>query len=155
MKKLLLFALLLPVFCKAQDTLYEGTIINLKLLNKLSSKTAKAGQIIEFELADNIIRGNKIIVFAGAKATGTITEASRSRSFGKEASLTFTIDYLNLPSGKVVKLRNTVSQDNNSTGGSVAKAVFVPEAYLFAGKQIKYDKGAIFKAYISNDTVVN
>lgn len=145
MKKIILFGVFfLPVLTFAQDTLNEGTIINVKLLDKLNSRKLHAGEILDLQLAENITKQNKILVFAGAKVTATVTEAQRAKDFGKTAQLNVTVDYLYLPNGKAIKLRGSIQGNGRNSID-----------WIDRGPNIKFKEGTVFKVYIDKDTIIN
>ena len=133
--------------------LQEGTILQAALLEDLSGKTANVGQNIQFELHEDLLVNEVVVVEKGAKISGTVTEAARSRSLGRKGNLAFSIDYLYLPSGEVVKLRTQVEKNTKGRGGAVAAgAVLVtPFALFVKGKNAKFEAGEVFTAYIDED----
>ncbi len=160
MKKLLsTTVLLMPLFLFAQtdstsSTLQEGTIVKAALTKDISGKEVSVGQLIDFELAEDIILNDKVVINKGAKITGSVTEAQRSKALGKKGKLAFSIDYLYLANGKVIKLRSQVEKNLNGSGAAVAAGAILlsPIALLFNGKNAKYDKGEVFTAYIDKET---
>jgi hypothetical protein len=137
----------------AKTILYEGTILTLQLLQEISSKTANVGDVLEFETTEPVIVGDKVLVQKGAKVSGKITEAERRKGMGKAGILNFTIDYLNLPSGKIIKLSGEQKgKGKNKTGAAVAEAVLLTPLFLLKkGKNITFEKGQIFKAFVEKD----
>lgn len=148
--------LLLSQTDTAKITLTEGTIIKAAILKDISGKEVSVGQTIDFELSDNIIINNKVAVEKGAKIIGTVTEAQRSKALGKKGKLAFSIDYLYLPNGTVIKLRSQIEKNIKGSGGAVAAGAILvsPLALLFNGKNAKYEKGEIFTAYVDKDVVL-
>ncbi|MFC4232529.1 hypothetical protein ACFOW1_11540 [Parasediminibacterium paludis] len=134
-------------------TLSEGYQIKAALLQDISGKTLSNGQSINFELSDPIIINDRIVVDKGTKITGTVTEAEGAKAFGKKGKLSFTIDYLYLSNGKVVKLRSSIKKNINGSGTAVAAGAILvsPVALLFNGKQAKFKAGEVFAAYIDKD----
>jgi hypothetical protein len=141
----------------AQDstkhTISEGYQIKAALLQDISGKTLSTGQSINFELAEPIIINDKIVVAKGAKITGTVTEAEKAKALGKKGKLSFSIDYLYLSNGQVIKLRSSVKKNINGSGAAVAAGAILlsPVALLFNGKQAKYSEGEVFTAYVDKD----
>jgi hypothetical protein len=153
------FFLFIPVILPAQTdsnnvTLQEGTIIKAALTNDISGKEVSVGQKIDFELSENILINDKVVIPKGAKITGSVTEAQRSKALGKKGKLAFSIDYLYLADGKVIKLRSQVEKNLNGSGAAVAGGAILlsPVALLFHGKNAKYAKGEVFTAYIDKET---
>lgn len=159
MKKLFIATvLLMPVILFAQTdstsvTLQEGTIIKAALTKDISGKEVNVGQTIDFELVDNVILNDKIVIPKGAKITGSVTDAQRSKALGKKGKLAFSIDYLYLTNGKVIKLRSQVEKNLKGSGAAVAAGAILlsPVALLFNGKNAKYVKGEVFTAYIDKE----
>ncbi|PKP08985.1 MAG: hypothetical protein CVU08_14705 [Bacteroidetes bacterium HGW-Bacteroidetes-3] len=162
MKNLAITLLLIyPVFLIAQTenkevVLPEGTIVKAVLMQDLNGKKDNVGQTINFELSDNIIFGGRVVVSKGAKITGTITEAQRSKALGKKGKMSFSMDYLYLANGKVVKLRNNVEKNLRGSGGVVAATAILvaPLALFIKGKNAKYETGEVFDAYVDKDTEI-
>jgi hypothetical protein len=127
--------------------------MTIQLLQEISSKTANVGDVLEFETIEPVIVGDRVLVQKGAKVTGKITEAERRKGMGKAGVLNFTIDYLNLPSGKIIKLTGEQKgQGKNKTGAAVAEAVLLTPLFLLKkGKNITFEKGQIFKAFVEKD----
>lgn len=158
MKKLFVAILFIPVLLIAQtdstsNILQEGTIIKAALTQNISGKEVSVGQIVDFELSENIILNDKVVIPKGAKITGSVTEAQRSKALGKKGKLAFSIDYLYLKNGKVIKLRSQVEKNLKGSGAAVAAGAILlsPVALLFNGKNAKYEKGEVFTAYIDKD----
>lgn len=131
----------------------EGTIVTVSLLQELSSKTNMAGEIIEFETSEPVIVGDRVLVPKGAHVTGKITESEKAKGMGKAGVLNFTIDYLTLPSGKIVKLTSEIkTKGDNKTGTAVAEAVLLTPLFLLKkGKNKKFEKGQQFKVFVAQD----
>lgn len=162
MKKLFIASLLFaPVILMAQNdgsnvTLQEGTIIKAALTKDISGKEANVGEIVEFELSEDVMINNKVAIEKGARITGLVTEAQRSKALGKKGKLAFSIDYLYLPNGKVIKLRSQVEKNLKGSGAAVAAGAILlsPVALLFNGKNAKYEKGEVFTAYVDKEAML-
>ena len=159
MKKIFIATLfLMPLILFAQTDsssiiLQEGTPIKAALMKDISGKEVSVGQSIDFELSDNIIINDRVVIPKGAKIIGTVTEAQASKALGKKGKLAFSIDYLYLTDGKVIKLRSQVEKNLQGSGAAVvAGAVLLsPLALLFNGKNAKYHKGEVFSAYFDTE----
>ena len=159
MKNLLITILsLVPAIMFAQtDTtsviLQEGTMIKAALTQDISGKEVSVGEAVNFELSEDVTLNEKVIVLKGAKITGSVTEAQRSKALGKKGKLSFSIDYLYLANGKIVKLRGQSEKNLNGNGAAVAAGAILlsPVALLFHGKNAKYEKGEVFTAYIDKE----
>lgn len=159
--KILLMALLLniPAFLLAQSdstttpVLQEGTIVKAALLNDLNGKDVSVGQTIDFALNEDIVISGKVAIPKGLKITGSVTEAERSKALGKKGKLAFSIDYLYLANGSIIKLRNQIEKNLKGSGTAVVAGavLLLPVALLFKGKNAKYQKGEVFDAYVDKE----
>ncbi|MFV5702226.1 hypothetical protein ACM55F_10170 [Flavobacterium sp. XS2P12] len=140
----------------ASVTLNEGSIIKVALNDDISGKEVSVGQKINFSLSEDIIQGNYIVLRKGLKVVGTVTEAAKSKGLGKKGKLSFSIDYLYLENGKVVKLRSDITKKLNGSGALVATTavLLTPLALFVKGKNAKYEKGEVFEAYVDENTTI-
>jgi hypothetical protein len=137
-------------------TLNEGSILKVALNDDISGKEVSVGQKINFSLSEDIIQGNTIVLRKGLKVVGTVTEAAKSKGLGKKGKLSFSIDYLYLENGKVVKLRSDITKKLNGSGALVATTavLLTPLALFVKGKNAKYEKGEVFEAYVDENTTI-
>ena len=158
--KNLLFAILFLVTgtISAQQTaiIPEGTLIEAELTKDINGRDLNVGDIIEFKLFESIYVNDKKVIPFGQKIIGTVTEAKGSRMLGKKGKLEFTIDYMYLDDGTVIKLSG--AQKSNLQGSGVAVAatsvVLTPFALLINGRNAKYEKGKLFKCFIAQNLEV-
>lgn len=136
--------------------LNEGTVIKVALNDDISGKEVTVGQKINFSLSEDIIQGNYIVLKRGLKVLGTVTDAAKSKGLGKKGKLAFSIDYLYLENGKVVKLRSDITKKLNGSGALVATTAILlsPLALFVHGKNAKYEKGEVFEAYVDENTTL-
>lgn len=85
------------------------------------------------------------------KKRGEFRQAKRLRKQNtSKGELAFSIEYLYLPNGNVIKLRNQVEKNLNGSGVGVAAGAILltPLALFVRGKNAKYVTGDIFTAYV-------
>src|SRR5713101_1739533 len=63
-------------------TLRNGTPIRLKLGKTISSAAAHAGEVVELQVADEVIVDGLSVISQGAAATGLVTEAEPKKRLG-------------------------------------------------------------------------
>lgn len=143
--------------------LEEGTEIRLRLMESITSATAKAGQTINFEVLDNVIVNDVIVVAEGASAWGTIVEAHGKKSLGRGGKLNFRLDYVKAVDGSRVPLRATSNNKGGgkkgATGAVIAASVLflpvaAPLAFLVKGKNVEVPKGQHITAFVDGDRMV-
>jgi len=144
--------------------LEEGTQVRLKLMEPLTSATAKAGQVVSFEVLDEIKVGEALVIADGATAWGTIVEAEGKKFMGRAGKLALQIDYVKAVDGTKIPLRssNTTSQGKGkgvATGVAIgATALFfwpaAPFFLLMKGKQAEIPKGFHVAAFVDGDRLI-
>ena len=89
----------------------------------------------------------------GLEAYGKVTEAQKRKELGKSGKLSFSIDYLKLDDGRIIKLTaQQKSNGNDKTGTAVAEAAVLSPLFLLKkGKDVKYKIGDKFVAYLAED----
>lgn len=140
--------------------LLDGTPIKLRTTRTLSSGDAKTGDMVDFEVLEDVKLDDLLIVPRGGLAIGTITRAKPKGRFGKGGKLDITIDSVRLISGEKVALRAVKETKGGShtgamTGAMVATGLlFFPVAPLFLflkGNNITIPKGTEITAYVNGD----
>jgi hypothetical protein len=132
--------------------LADGTPIKLKFKQTVSSKTAEKNDPIEFEVAQDVIVGNAVVVAKGASAKGVVTDVRRSGMLGRKGKLEIAIKEVTLVSGERVALRGSKEGGGGTAGGLIAVAAIVnPLALLFKGKNMTYEAGSEVGAFVDGD----
>ena len=141
--------------------LEDGTPVKLRTARTISSSDAHTGDTLDFEVLEDVMAGDQIVIPKGGIAWGTVTEAQPKRRMGRGGKLDVNIDSVRLSDGERVALRAVKNVKGGShtgamTGAMVATGiVFFPAAPLFLfmhGKDITIPKGTEITAYINGDT---
>ena len=83
----------------------KGTVIPVELMNRLSTKTIKEGDIVWARTVFPISVNNKIAIPVGTDVQGVIKEVERPGKVNGKASLTLSFQLMTLPGGiKLPKL---------------------------------------------------
>ena len=149
---------------KSDLVLVEDTPVRLRLMQTLSSGTAKLNEKVDFEVIEDVKVNNIVVIPQGGTAIATVTEAQPKRRFGRSGKLNVNIDYVRLPNGDKAPLRAVKGGSGGSrtavmTTAVVATAiVFFPAAPLFffmKGKNIIIPKGTEISAYVAADKPIS
>jgi PEGA domain len=141
--------------------LEDGTPVKLRTARTISSADAHTGDTLDFEVLEDVMAKNTIVIPKGSIAWGTVTEAQPKRRMARGGKLDVNIDSVRLVDGEKAPLRAVKDAKGGGhtgamTGAMVATAVvFFPAAPLFLfmhGKDITIPKGTEITAYISGDT---
>lgn len=137
---------------QAELLLPEGTDVPLQFDEDISSKTAAEGDEVEFVLAEDVKVGDVVVIKAGAKAEGEVTNAQKAGMMGKAGQLNVRLNYLKV-GGVKVRIRGTKGKEGESgtTGAIVLTVLFGPIGLIKHGKDIDIKRGTALKAYVSDD----
>jgi hypothetical protein len=141
--------------------LEDGTPVKLRTARTISSADAHTGDTLDFEVLEEVMAGEHIVVPKGGIAWGTVTDAQPKRRMGRGGKLDVNIDSVRLVDGEKIALRAVKDVKGGGhtgamTGAMVATGiVFFPAAPLFLfmhGKDITIPKGTEITAYVNGDT---
>ena len=120
------------------------TAVHLKLGRALSSETAKVGEEVNFEVAEDFIVNGYIVAKKGAAAAGTVTEAEPRGRMGKAGKLNVSVSSAQMADGGKLPLRSFGINTSNGekSGMSLPK---------FHGKEIVFAAGAEMTAYVDGN----
>jgi hypothetical protein len=135
--------------------LRDGTDVQLKFAQDLSSKTAAEGDPVSLVLDQDLKLGDVVVVKAGAKAVGTITHSKKAGMMGKAGELNMRLEYL-LAGDNRVKLRGSKGKEGQGKeGATVALTVlFGPIGLIKHGKNVEIKSGTQLLAYLDENYVI-
>lgn len=132
--------------------LADGTSVKVKFKQTISSKTAKANDPVDFEVSEDVLVGNSVVIAKGALAKGMVTIAKRSGMLGRKGKLDIVLKEATLVSGERVSLRADQKGGGGTAGGIIALAALInPLALLFKGKNITYEAGTEVQAFVDGN----
>ncbi len=154
----LVVALMPSALLQAQTAplkLKEGDDVKLKFAQELSSKTASEGDTVNFVVAEDVKVGDVVVIKAGTKAVGTVTNAKKAGMMGKGGELNVRLDHLKAGDVKV-RLRGSKGKEGESKAGqSIALTVlFGPIGLIKHGKDIVVSEGTPLAAYVDDDVML-
>ncbi|MCU0549580.1 MAG: hypothetical protein MUC48_09560 [Leptolyngbya sp. Prado105] len=139
-----------------QFGLEDGTSIKLKFKQTISSKTAKEGDPVEFEVAEDVSVGNTLVIAKGASARGKVTKVRAAGMLGRKGKLEIEIKEVTLLTGERITLRGNQTGGGGHAGGIIAiAAVINPLALLFKGKHAVYEAGTEVAAFVDGNFALN
>lgn len=140
--------------------LEDGTPVKLKLLRDLSSATDGKGDKVDFEITEDVLVQDKVVIPKGGIAWGTIVAAEHKRRLGRAGKLDVRIDEVRLADGEKIPLSamrdaHGKGRQGQMTGALIASGIlFFPAAPLFLfihGKDVTIPKGTEVTAYVNGD----
>lgn len=132
--------------------LREGTDVNLKFAQDLTSKTASEGDSVTLTLVDDLKVGDIVVAKAGSKAVGEVTKAKKAGMMGQAGDLSLRLDYLKTGDSKI-HLRGNKGKEGESgvTGAVVLTVLFGPLGLIKHGHNVDIKTGQSLHAFVGDD----
>jgi hypothetical protein len=153
-----------PISATNAPLLEDGTPVKLRIGRTVSSADAHVGEMVDFEVLEEVRLGSLLMIPKGGMAWATITEAQSKRRMARGGKLDMNIDSVRLVDGEKVALRAVKEVKGGGHTGAMTGAivgtaiVFFPAAPLFLfmhGKDISIPKGTEITAYINGNFPVD
>ena len=144
--------------------LEDGTPVKLVLDQTVSSETSHTGDLVSFEVVEDVSVSGVLVIPRGSIAWATVTAAEHKRRMGRGGKLDMNLDKVRLADGEKVLLRSVQGgKGGGHTGGMVTGIVVTslvlwPAAPLFLlmhGKDITIPKGTAITAFTQGDAVLD
>ena len=127
-------------------TLLNDTPMHVKLTKAISSATAHTGDVVEFEVLEDVLVEGVPVLTKGSMASGVIAQAEPKKRFGRGGRLAFSITSVRLADGEKATVR-CYQEVSGSSNTSSADAV-VPFA---SGKDATVPQDTKFTALVDGD----
>ena len=100
----------------AASEIPQGSHALLRMVNSVSTRTAREGDYVYMRTASPIAANGQIVVPEGSYVTGVVSHTLRSGRVKGKAELAIRIETLTLPGGKVIKLSPHLSSVDSGGG---------------------------------------
>jgi hypothetical protein len=104
-------------------TLLKDTPVRIKLTRTISSRTARVGDAVEFDVLEDVIVEGVPVLTKGARVTGTIDQAEPKKRFGHNGAIAVSITSLRLADGEEAPLRAYEQASVDSSALSTKDAI--------------------------------
>ena len=143
-----------------------GTRVGLQFLDTVASDKIQPGAKVRFRIAADVVQSRRVVIRAGAAATGTVTKVQRPGAFGQDASLVIGLVAVNGVDGRPIKLNDVVVSKATlskgragAAGASVAGMIVLGPiglltAALVRGNNVEVPAGAVVTETIRNGVYV-
>lgn len=142
----------------ANAVLRIGTEVPMKLAEELTTqgKKLKINQRFHLETAEDVLAQGVVVIPAGSRAVGEITEVRNKGMWGKSGHFTARVLYVSV-NGRPIRL--TGSFDDKGTAGgigavAVSAVVFLPAGFFMTGTSARLPIGTPVKAFTDEDVPV-
>jgi hypothetical protein len=148
----------------AKFILEADTPVKLVLGETISSADERVGNLVNFEVVEDVMVNNVVVIPRGSNAWATVTVAEPKKRMGRGGKLDINIDKVRLADGEKVLLRAVKGGKGGGhqgamVGAMVATSLVVwPAAPFFLfmhGKDISIPKGTQITAFIEGDAVLD
>lgn len=130
-----------------------NTVVELKTLDEVSSKTSKPKDFFRLRVAEDVRVDGRVLIPAGTEAIGQVVHAAKSGAGGKAGELILAARAIKLPQGDV-KLRSGFgAAGQQRTGAALATSIAVGVFGLFVhGKDLLLPAGTPVSARVAENT---
>jgi hypothetical protein len=144
-----------PASAVAPGTLLvpANTVVQLELLEEVSSKTGNPGNFFRLRLAEPLAINGTLLLPAGTPAIGEIVHVQKASVGGKAGELLIAARYIDAPQGRI-KLRSSfgaVGKDHSNVAIGVTTALG-PVGFIVSGGQKILNVGTLLSARIAAET---
>jgi len=130
-------------------TIADGTPVHLYLMDDITSKTNKVGDIVHFKVREGVEVGGIVVIPADSAVVGRVVAIGRSRIMGHSGALGLSIEYALASSGAKILLRGEAKVKGGSRGATTLESAawFGPVAFIH--------KGTMLNAYVDGNQSVS
>jgi hypothetical protein len=120
----------MPSLVLAEDVkvvIPEGTLVLTHLAEPMSSGKTHTGDVFQFVVAKDVVVNKLIVIRAGSKGVGHVTEARAAGSHGKSGGLRLAFDYIFAPDGSQIAVAHNkeAEEKDRSTLGATALGILL------------------------------
>jgi len=143
-----------------------GTLVPIRFLSTLSSKSNKAGETFRFQLSENVFLDNKLIIPINSEGVGEITKAKKATLLSRPGKLEIEFKSLSALDGTSLSLilGEEAEEENKrlyvAVGAGILGLIILssPIGLVFGalvpGKNVKIEEGSEMFLQVKDDTTV-
>ncbi len=137
----------------AKTVLRDGTAVQLRITQRLSTATAKVGDRVEFEVVQDVRVGDLVVIPHRAIAWGAISKLQSRRRPSRNALLSLEIRAAKAITGNEVPLRGTRTIKGDLTAKDIQDmvALWPTLPLMVKGSEAFVSKGGKVDAYLNGD----
>ncbi|MFA6693351.1 MAG: hypothetical protein WCS44_00755 [Bacillota bacterium] len=143
----------------------SGTMVKVKLDTDLNSEQTKAGTVVAYTVAEDVVVNERLVIPAGAQGRGTVLSVEPSGNMGKGGSIEISwgtlkaIDGTRVDVGMTEKTinafnlgKNEISAASSVAGGVVISPVGLASGLFVKGKEMIVPGGTRFSIEVKYET---
>jgi hypothetical protein len=144
----------------------QGTPIQARLQQQVSSRTATAGEAIKMEALTDLVVDGRVIVRKGAPLSASLTAAKKSAKRGTGGRLTLHIADVQMANGQSLPLDTTQAESGGGPGSKTYKTLVfasvilispagITAALLLHGQEVVLPEGTEIAAHVGAATTLD
>lgn len=136
--------------------LADGTVVVVRTLETLNPENLSPGDIIKFEVAEDVKADGVVVIRKGTSARGAVVIADKSYYLGKAGKIGIIVTSTTSIDGQKVPLKGSLTREGeDKTTTSVGVGAFLcPIALLMKGGTTQIPTGSQISAYVDNNVTV-
>lgn len=100
--------------------LSKDTLVKIKFIAPLESKSSRVGDVILYQVSEDVYSGGLLVIPAGAAGHGKIIKVEQAKNFGRDAQLEISFDNIQALDGTEIK--TVLGEKAKEQTASLAKA---------------------------------
>jgi hypothetical protein len=121
---------------KGVSVIPDGTEVDLKLAETISSARAMVGQRIRFTVAKDVVINGYVVIPVGALAIGTITKASAKKWAGRSGKLEMSLQDVTAIDGTKIDLSGSNGGSGDSHVGRMVTGIVITSIFTLGGSAL-------------------
>ena len=165
MKQFVLLFSLIPLISFSQTKvdynkstkIEEGTIIIVKSMSNITSKTNIDGEFINFVCAEDIYINNILVIKKNIKVGARIEISDKAKGLGKEGTLKIIFNYITAIDGQNIPISGVYNyvKGENKSGTAVGLSFVLSPLFLFLkGKEANIPIGSLIEVYTTQEMYI-
>lgn len=132
-----------------------NSVIELEVVDALSSKTSKPGDFFRLKLVAPVMAGEVVLLPAGTPVIGEVIHAAKASFGGKPGELLVSARYIDAPQGRI-KLRSSFGEVGaNNLNAAITTVIAVGVVgVVVRGSELRLEPGTRLSARLADDTAV-
>jgi hypothetical protein len=114
----------------------DGTEVDLKLAETISSARAMVGQRIRFRVAKDVVVNGYVVIADGALAIGTITKADPKKWAGRSGKLEMSLQDVTAIDGTKIDLAGSRGGSGDSHVGRMVTGIVITSIFTLGGSAL-------------------
>jgi len=133
----------------------EGQMVRVKLQNVLTTENVEKGDLIDFDVAEDVVVNNRVVIQKGAVARGKVTQVKGAgKKKAKDASVSFRLVSVRAVDKQEIPLRQTPHKPKkaDSRENEFEENSPIPG---YAERMVGAEKGREYAVYTDTPTIVD